>query len=158
MSGQITALYHNLYDAGRAIEDLVASGVAPDEISVVTSEARAALFEVEYEEAARGPATASGAIGGALRAIGANLITSPGDSGIIATGPLRSTLSGEGGMRTLADTLQAVGFSKRGARFYSHEIRKHDALMVGVEGAGYESEEVRSILGRHHATAISDPA
>lgn len=159
MSGHVTALYHNLYDAGRAIEDLVASGVAPGEISLVTSEARAPIFEVEYDENAP-RSSAAGAIGGALGVIGARLSASPGGgAGILATGPLLTTLASFGaGGHCLADTLLSVGIPERDARFYEHEIRKHDALMVGVASLRHEPVLVRNILERHHASAVAEPA
>jgi hypothetical protein len=155
MSGQVTALYHNLYDAGRAIEDLVASGVGPDEISLVTSEARAPILEIEYGEPERDAAAGSGAIGGALRAIGGSL-TASGNSGIIATGPLLSALAD--GDRALAESLRTAGLPKRGARLYADEIRRHDALMVGVRSGRHASGTVRGILERHHASAVTEPA
>lgn len=160
MSGQVTALYHNLYDAGRAIEDLVASGVGPGEISLVTSEARAPIFEIEYDEDAGRSAAAFGAIGGALGAIGARLTASRGgNSGILATGPLLTMLSGPGcRARTLADSLRTVGISGSTARFYEHEIRRHEALMIGVLCQRYEPVIVRNILERHHATTVTEPA
>lgn len=160
MRGHVTALYHNLYDAGRAIEDLVASGVAPGEISLVTSDARAPIFEIEYDEGSRRSAAAFGAIGGALGAIGAKLTASPGSSaGILATGPLLTTLSGpESCARRLVDSLRIAGLPARKAEFYEHEIRRHDALMVGVESRRHEPVVVRNILERHHATAVTEPA
>lgn len=160
MSGYVTALYHNLYDAGRAIEDLVASGVAPAEISLVTSEARAPILEIEYDKDARRVAAASGAIGGALGAIGARLTAPPaGGAGILATGPLltRIATSRAGGSGSgFAASLQSVGISGREARFFEHEIRKHDALIVGVTSARHEPVVVRNILERHHATTVTE--
>lgn len=158
MSGHVTALYHNLYDAGRAIEDLVASGVAPGEISLVTSEARAPIFEIEYDEDTRRSA-AFGAIGGALGAIGARLTTSPKRGpGLLATGPLLTTLASQDGHSNgLADWLRNVGIPARKARFYEHEIRRHDALMVGVASIRHEPVVVRNILERHHATTVTEP-
>ena len=159
MSGHVTALYHNLYDAGRAIEDLVASGVSPGEISLITSEARAPIFEIEYDADARRSAAAFGAIGGALGAIGAKLTASPGSSaGILATGPLLTTLAGpDSRAHGLVGSLRTVGLSGSRARFYDHEIRRHDALMVGVQSKRHEPVVVRNILERHHATAVTEP-
>ena len=159
MSGCVTALYHNLYDAGRAIEDLVASGVAPGEISLVTSEARAPILEIEYDGDTRS-ATASGAIGVALGAIGARLTACPaGDSGILATGPLLTTLAtARAGRHGFAATLRSVGISGRDAKFCEHEIRRHDALMVGVASRHHAPVVVRTILERHHATTVIEPA
>lgn len=156
MSGHITALYHNLYDAGRAIEDLVASGVSPGEISLITSEARAPIFQVEYEEAARGPC---GAIGGALGAMGAHLASSPGGgTGILAAGPLLVTLAGVGTAGAgLAGSLLRAGIAEQEAKFYEHEIRKHDALMVGVASLRHQPVVLRNILERHHATTVTAP-
>ena len=159
MSGHVTALYHNLYDAGRAIEDLVASGVAPAEISLVASEARAPIFQIEYDSDARRSAAAFGAIGAALGAIGARLGPARGSgAGILATGPLLATLSGAVADRGLAESLRTVGVSGRKAKFYEHEIRKHGALVVGVDSKRYEPVVVRNILERHHATAVTEPA
>ena len=160
MSEHVTALYHNLYDAGRAIEDLVASGVAPTEISLITSEARAPILEVEYDIDARRSAPAFGAIGGALGAIGARLTPSRSGrrgGGLLATGPLLSMLSAAGATGGLASSLRSAGLSGRKAKFYEDEIRKHDALMVGVESARFEPVIVRNILERHHATTVSEP-
>ncbi len=158
MSGHVTALYHNLYDAGRAFEDLVASGVAPGEISFVTSEARAPLLEIEYDGDARRSAAGSGAIGGALGAIGAQLTASP-DGDFLATGPLLATLAtARAGGLGFAATLRSVGISGRDAKFCEHEIRRHDALMVGVASRRHEPVVVRNILERHHASTVIEPA
>ena len=159
MSGHVTALYHNLYDAGRAIEDLVACGVAPTEISLVTSEARGPIFHIEYDQDARCSAAAFGAIGAALGAIGARLTVSPGSgAGILATGPLATPASHGAGASRLGDWLRSAGISGRKAKFYEHEIREHDALMVGVESKRHEPVVVRNILERHHATTVTEPA
>jgi hypothetical protein len=157
MSGHITALYHNLYDAGRAIEDLVASGVAPGEVSLITSEARSPIFQVEYEEAARGPRQACGAIGGALGAMGAHLASSPGGgTGILAAGPLLVSLAGVGTAGVgLAGSLLRAGIPEREAKFYEFEIRKHDALMVGVASLRHQPAVIRNILERHHPSAVT---
>lgn len=160
MSGHVTALYHNLYDAGRAIEDLVASGVAPGEISLLTSEARAPIFEIEYDENARRSAAAFGAIGGALGAIGARLTASPGRGGrLLATGPLPGSFPAPARRAgRLADSLRAVGLAGEKANFYEHEICRHEALMIGVTCSRYETVIVRNILERHHATSVSETA
>lgn len=156
MSGHVTALYHNLYDAGRAIEDLVASGVSPEEISLITSESRSPIFQVEYEEEAQRPRVASGAIGGALGAMGAHLASSPGGvSGILAAGPLLVSLAGVGTARIgLAGSLRRAGIREHDAKFYEHEIRKHDAVMVGVASVRHQPIVIRNILDRHHATSV----
>lgn len=160
MNAHITALYHNLYDAGRAIEDLVASGVSPGEISLITSAARSPIIQIEYEQAARGPCVANGAIGSALGAMGAHLASSPGGgAGLLAAGPLLVTLAGIGTTGVgLAGSLLRAGIPEHEATFYEHEISKHDALMVGVASLRHEPIVIRNILERHHATAVTAPA
>ena len=157
MSGHVTALYHNLYDAGRAIEDLVASGVAPGEISLITSEARAPILQIEYDGGSRNSAAAYGAIGSALGAIGADLASSPGgEAGILAAGPLLVTLASRGAGGGLAGSLLSIGIPEHEAKFYEHEIRKHGALMVGAASPRHEPPVVRNILERHHATTVTE--
>lgn len=159
MSGHVAALYHNLYDAGRAIEDLVASGIAPGEISLVTSKARAPILRAEYDEGTLEPAAGCGAIGGALGAIGAHLSSSPGGGdGLLATGPVLTSLATFTTNGGLAGSLRNIGISKRESEFCAREIRKHDALMVGVACLRHEPVVIRNILERHHATLVAEPA
>ena len=53
---------------------------------------------------------------------------------------------------------EIAGLPSRDAKFYEHEIRRHDALMVSVTILRHQTVSIQNILERHHATSVTLPA
>ena len=162
MKGHLTALYHEVGDAGRAIEDLISAGVYRDEISMLTTEGRASHFGVRKASKAPEGAVAGGLLGGALGAIGASLGTAAtAGVGILATGPILMGLAGLGtgaAVGGLAGALAGLGIPEHEAKFYEREIRDRNAILIGVATQRHDRDDIAEILSRHNPAKMTENA
>lgn len=153
MNNHVTALFREFDNAGRAVQALLEQGVTQGEISLVANEGTASHFGVHEGSKAPEGVVASGLIGGALGAIGSTLITAASaGAGIFATGPILVGLAGLGGggaLGGLAGSLAGLGVPEHEARFYEQEIRKRDAILVGVASLRHDPIRIKNTLNRY---------
>lgn len=161
----IVALYDELFDAYQAVQELIDSGIAPEDISVVAGDLDRRYSRYLEHEDMRGPdmddeaegALAGGAIGslaGLLLGLGALAI--PGIGPVIAAGPLMAGLTGAivGG---LTGAIVGWGVPETKARIYSEAVRRGSTL-VAVRAPESMAGEVTAIINRHNPVDIEKRA
>lgn len=150
----VTATFKTRLAAEDALERLDAIGVAPDQISLVVTDAtRGKSFNIEthskVDEGAAGGATAGGIIGAALGAVAAaGVIIVPGLN-LVVTGALAGSLAGlatgavTGG---LLGGLIGAGVTEHEAKIYENEIKSGAILMAVDAKSSDQKAEVKDIL------------
>jgi hypothetical protein len=138
MKKLVTAIYYDAATASRVVDNLLASGVDRDRISILTTEGGGARhFAIKPGTKAAEGAAAGGAIGGALGLLVGGLVTAASAGvGVLATGPIMVGLAGLGAGAAaggLAGALAGLGIPEAEAKFYEREIREKDAVLLGVE-------------------------
>ena len=163
----IVGLYEDITDAQNAINDLVRSGFARDDISLVASNQWADETEslptagtdaqpvVDpnqlSEDVAAGMATGGvvGGLGGVLLGLGALAI--PGIGPIVAAGPLVAGLTGAGigaAVGGLVGALVNWGVPSDEAELYAESVRR-GSILVGLKADESRVEQAAGIMKRY---------
>lgn len=184
MTRTVVAIYDEFQTANQAVRELVDNGFPRDNISIIANNAQgeysyasskpstaASTNETVADETGAGAGVGAG-IGAAIGGIGGLLIglgalTIPGIGPVIAAGPLAvalSTLTGAGvgavaGGVTggLLGALIGLGIPEEEAEFYAEGVRR-GGVLVTVQTEDGSTEQVMSILNRHHPADINERA
>lgn len=154
----IAAVYDDMQDARRAMDNLVQAGFNRDDISIVASdtEGRYAVregepgYDDEYDEDAAASGAVTGGVLGGLTgaAVGLAALAIPGLGPIIAAGPLVATLAGAGigaASGTVLGALVGYGFSEERAEYYAEAVRRGSVLLT-LQANETRAAEARDIL------------
>jgi len=162
MSRLVTGIFSSRARAEQATEELIGSGFAPEDVSLLMSDTtQGREFAVKKNTKAAEGAAAGASIGGALGAIAAGLaavasLTVPGLA-IVAAGPLVAALTGLGAGAAaggMAGALIGLGIPEHEAKFYDKEIRK-GGILVGVYAHKDRVEDAREILDTAGADKVT---
>ncbi len=137
--------------AAHAVDDLIAAGIAPDEVSVLGRHGEVADVTPE-NETARDVATGAG-IGAAIGGLGSILVglaalAIPGIGPVIALGPFAGALTtafAGGLIGGMIGFLKAHGVPEDEASFYAERV-KAGAYLVAVSARPGEEAKARSTL------------
>ncbi len=141
MTGKKTAvfgIFHTDEQAGRSVDDLLASGFASDDISVLLPDKQSTKNfahekNTKAPEGATAGATAGGAIGGTLGLLaGIGALAIPGVGPFIAAGPIMSALAGMGAggaVGGLIGALVGMGIPEYEAKRYEGRIKEGGVLL-----------------------------
>jgi len=139
MAKLITGLFHSRESAELAAEDLVKSGFAPDDISLLMSDTtQGREFAIKKSTKAPEGAATGAAVGGTLGAVAAGLaavatLTIPGLQ-VLAAGPIVAALTGLGAGAAaggLTGGLIGLGIPEHEAKFFHGEIER-GGILLGV--------------------------
>ena len=139
MSKLVTGIFQSRESAELASEELIRSGFAPEDISLLVSETtHGREFAVKQATKAPEGAATGAAVGGVLGAVAAGLaavatISVPG-LGFLAAGPLVAALAGlgaGGAAGGLIGALTGLGIPENEAKFYHGELAK-GGILLGV--------------------------
>jgi uncharacterized protein (TIGR02271 family) len=167
MAKTIVALYDDFSDAQRAVNELVNSGIARDDISIVANDATGEYgqhLDVDRDEGTSGTMAGAGigavlgGIGGLLIGLGALAI--PGIGPVIAAGPIVTTLAGAGIGAVaggLVGALVDLGVPEEEAHYYAEGVRRGGSL-VTVTTSDAMAEEVVDILENYDPVDIEERA
>ena len=163
MARTIVALFETADEAQAAVEDLIASGVSVDAISLVVADIRGeyrtytGAGETKAKEVAATGAISGGVLGGLLGLlVGIGALAIPGIGPVVAAGPLAATLLGVGvGAATggLIGALVGLGIPEEDANIYAEGVRRGGAL-VAVRTDDVLADRVKDIFARHHPVDI----
>jgi len=165
----IVAMFDNLSDAQDAVQDLVNTGIARDDISLVANDqegrySSALQRDMDDDDnngaAAGGAVTgaAVGGIGGVLLGLGALAI--PGIGPVIAAGPLVAGLIGAGvgaAVGGLVGALIDAGVPEEQAGYYVEGVRRGGTLLT-VGAPESRVDEVVRILNQYEPVNIDERA
>ncbi len=177
MSEVVLALYDNVEDAHRAVDDLVNSGFKRGDIGVAVNDPnKSYVGDGEYADVVHEDEDVDGAEGagfgatvGGLTGLVAGLvaITIPGVGPIIAAGPLAAVLGGATGAAIgavagavtggITASLIHIGVPEEEATTYTEAVRRGHAL-VTVTASGADLTRASEILRRHHSVDIEQRA
>ncbi|MGV3719562.1 MAG: YsnF/AvaK domain-containing protein, partial [Actinomycetota bacterium] len=164
MPSTVVGFFDQFSEARSAVEDLIASGVPRDDVSITSSNATGEHDEFSAHETGNrsgsGAATGAGVgavvggIGGLL--VGLGLLTIPGIGPILAAGPLATAAAGAvAGAATggLLGALVGMGIPEEDAHTYAEGVRRGGTL-VTVNADDAQLDTVSTILNRHGAVDI----
>ena len=161
MSRLVTGIFNSRPRAEQAADELIRSGYAPEDVSLLMSEStRGREFAVKESTKAPEGAAAGATIGGVLGAVAAGLaavasISIPGLS-VVAAGPVVAALTGLGaGAATggLTGALIGLGIPEHEAKFYHKEIEE-GGILVGVYTHDDRVNMARDILNASGAEKV----
>ena len=153
MSTLITAVFSSRMGAEQAAEELIKSGFAPEDISILMSDTtRGREFGVTQSTKAPEGAAAGATIGGVLGAVAGGLaalgtLAIPGLA-LVAAGPIVAALTGLGaGAATggITGAMIGLGIPEHEAKFYDQEI-KQGGILLGVYSHKDRVKLAREIL------------
>ncbi|MFF2911798.1 general stress protein [Paenibacillus sp. NPDC057934] len=159
MDKRIVGVFTAEHEASAAIEELKRHGFRTDDISVIARNPEDAHTILEGTGTRAPGGMASGAAtGGVLGGvtgllIGIGALAIPGIGPIIAAGPIAATLAGAAvgaGTGGLVGGLIGLGIPEDEAESYDRYVGSGHILVM-VDAGGQQEEEVRRILGQHHA-------
>ncbi|HMI30538.1 MAG TPA: hypothetical protein VK527_02280 [Candidatus Limnocylindrales bacterium] len=162
MSKLITGIFTSRVRAEQAADELVRSGFAPEDVSLLMSEStRGREFAVKKSSKAPEGAATGATIGGVLGAAAAGLaavasLSVPGLA-IVAAGPLVAALTGLGAGAAaggVTGALIGLGIPEHEAKFYHKEIEK-GGILVGVYTHSDRVELARDILNAAGADKVT---
>jgi hypothetical protein len=162
MSKLITGIFTSRVRAEQATDELIRSGFAPEDVSLLMSEStQGREFAVKKSTKAPEGAAAGATIGGVLGATAAGLaavasLTVPGLA-IVAAGPLVAALTGLGAGAAaggVTGALIGLGIPEHEAKFYHKEIEK-GGILVGVYTHSDRVELARDILNAAGADKVT---
>ena len=159
----LTALFYDASSASSALDALLDSGVRRDEISLLTSEAGARNHFTIHEgnKSAEG-ATTGGMIGGAIGLIAGTLVTAAtAGVGVLATGPILVGLAGLGTgavVGGIAGALSGMGVPEHEAKFYEHEVKERDAILIAVAADELNEHRLAELLRRYNPARVNEHA
>jgi hypothetical protein len=153
MMKTIARIYNELPDAYLVVQELIDSGVAPEEINLIAGDQEGQygdnLEQLDMQSPKMGEEVEGAVTGSALGGIagllvGLSALTIPGIGPIIAAGPLISGLMGAivGG---LTGAIVSWGIPEKEAQFYSERIERGGALVI-VRVPEDKSDEVAAII------------
>jgi hypothetical protein len=171
MARTVAALFDSHAHAQQAVQDLTASGVRREDISVIAQDARGEYATAVGGESRAGEGAAAGAVGGGVLGgllgllVGIGALAIPGIGPIIAAGPLAAALGSAGagalvGATTgvaaggLIGALAGAGIPEEEAHVYAEGVRRGGTL-VTVATNDMNSSQVSSILLRSGAVDIN---
>lgn len=162
MAHLVTGIFSNRASAELAVDQLVASGYARDDISVLMSDAtRGREFGITEDSKAPEGAAAGAALGGVLGAIAAGLISIgiiaiPG-IGLVAAGPIIAALAGAGAGGAaggLIGALVGAGIPEHEAQFFNEELEK-GGILVGVYSHNDRVDAAKEIFRTAGADSVT---
>jgi len=162
MSKLITGIFTSRVRAEQAADELVRSGFAPEDVSLLMSEStKGREFAVKKSSKAPEGAATGATIGGVLGATAAGLaavasLSVPGLA-IVAAGPLVAALTGLGAGAVaggVTGALIGLGIPEHEAKFYHKEIEK-GGILVGVYTHSDRVELARDILNAAGADKVT---
>jgi len=162
MSKLITGIFTSRVRAEQAADELVRSGFAPEDVSLLMSEStKGREFAVKKSSKAPEGAATGATIGGVLGATAAGLaavasLSVPGLA-IVAAGPLVAALTGLGAGAAaggVTGALIGLGIPEHEAKFYHKEIEK-GGILVGVYTHSDRVELARDILNAAGADKVT---
>jgi hypothetical protein len=153
MMKTIARIYNELPDAYLVVQELIDSGVAPEEINLIAGDQEGQygdnLEQLDMQSPKMGEEVEGAVTGSALGGIagllvGLSALTIPGIGPIIAAGPLISGLMGAivGG---LTGAIVSWGIPEKEAQFYSERIERGGALVI-VRVPEDKADEVAAII------------
>jgi hypothetical protein len=169
MARTIVGLFDTHMEAQQAVNDLTASGVARDAISIVTSDARG-----EYATSVGGSQAGEGAVAGAASGgvlggllgllVGVGALAIPGIGPVVAAGPLAAALGTAGATAVagagigaasggLLGALMGAGIPEEEAHVYSEGVRR-GGILVTVSTDSLADSAVTTIMRRNGAVDI----
>jgi hypothetical protein len=139
VSKLVTGIFQSRESAELASEELIRSGFAPEDISLLVSETtHGREFAVKQATKAPEGAATGAAVGGVLGAVAAGLAAvatiSVPPLGFLAAGPLVAALAGlgaGGAAGGLIGALTGLGIPENEAKFYHGELSK-GGILLGV--------------------------
>jgi uncharacterized membrane protein len=163
MTETVVALYDNVDRAQQTVRQLVAARIAPEDISLLTSDpdGRFATYLTQGDDVSGDEGASFGAVVGGLTGLMAGLtsIVIPGIGPIIAAGPLAALLGGATGAAVGAATgavtggiiasLIDAGVPDEHAQYYAEALRRGNAL-VAVNTEGDMVIDAMHILRENH--------
>lgn len=162
MSTLVTGIFTSRQAAEQAADELMKSGFAADDISILMSEStQGREFALKKSTKAPEGAATGATIGGVLGAVAAGLaavgtLAIPGLA-LVAAGPVVAALSGLGaGAATggLAGALIGLGIPEHEAKFYDQEIGQ-GGILVGVYAHKDRVKLARDVLEAAGAEKLS---
>lgn len=165
MANLVTGLFEEAEDVPRAIEALVHAHFEVGEISVVVADVDGEHeVPISYQPEVGRRATGGGAIGAALGAIGATLVS----TGVVVTGGVALAVAGPIALALESAVVGMVAGGAIGAlsglESWKTEVDLHaedlreGAVMVAVHAEGARVTEARSVLEGSGATRVIVPA
>jgi hypothetical protein len=153
MMKTIARIYNELPDAYLVVQELIDSGVAPEEINLIAGDQEGQygdnLEQLDMQSPKMGEEVEGAVTGSALGGIagllvGLSALTIPGIGPIIAAGPLISGFMGAivGG---LTGAIVSWGIPEKEAQFYSERIERGGALVI-VRVPEDKADEVAAII------------
>jgi len=153
VSKLVTAIFNSRSAAEQAVEELIKSGFAREDISLLMSETtRGREFAVKKTSKVPEGAATGMTVGGVVGAVAAGLaavgtIAVPGLA-LVAAGPLVAALAGLGAGAAaggLTGALIGLGIPEHEAKFYDKELEK-GGILVGVYAHDDKNKLARDIL------------
>jgi hypothetical protein len=153
MSKLITGIFHTRESAEMAAEELVKSGFASDDVSILMSDTtQGREFAIKKSTKAPEGAATGAAVGGTLGAIAAGLaavatLTIPGLQ-VLAAGPIVAALTGLGAGAAaggLTGALIGLGIPEHEAKFF-HEELERGGILLGVYTHADRAKIAKEIL------------
>ena len=164
MAKTVVGSFNSYTQAQRVVDQLVDSGVARDDISIVANNANGTPAEGSDDSTAASATTGAvtgGAVGGAAGLIaGLAGLAVPGIGPVIAAGPRGAALTGAGVGAVaggLIGALTHAGVPREEAGYYAEAVRRGGAL-VTVRAEDDMAERVADILQRNDAIDIQRQA
>ncbi len=164
MTKTVTGLFDDYADAASAVEQLKATGISDNDISIVSNNSDG-RYKDDDDNAAEGAATgagigaAAGGVGGLLTGLG--IMAIPGVGPVVAAGWLAATAAGAaagavvgGAAGGLIGALTDSGVDERDAHVYAEGVRRGGTLVTAkVEDA--RAAEAQAILQRSNWVDIT---
>lgn len=139
MKATVSGIFRSEEEAIAAINDLMASGVDKERISVLAKDddkAGTVSGKTQVEEQRAASEEAFGILSGFLTGIGGGFIVpglvAPGIGPLVAAGPLASMFSGES-ERDLEDLLVSLGYEREDAKHFAGEFDRGRVLVLVEE-------------------------
>jgi stress response protein YsnF len=163
MAKTVIGLFDRMDDARQLVQQLIAQGFEPDDISLVSRQEGEYVTE-RGEERSSGTAIGAGAgaalggVGGLLVGLGALAI--PGIGPVIAAGPLVTALAGAGigaAAGGIIGALTDLGVPEEEAHYYAEGVRRGGAL-VTVETDDQRADRAAEIMERAGAIDVDERA
>lgn len=155
MTRQVLAVFKEQLTADNAASQLMASGIAQSDISILMGEGyKGDHFGVEGgNKAAEGVATggvAGGVIGAIIAGVAATgAIAATGGAGLLAAGPIVAAFTGAGAGAAaggLVGGLVGLGIPEHKAKLYKDIIDNDGGFLLGVETTNDNTGRVKQIL------------
>jgi hypothetical protein len=173
MTRTIIALFDDIRQAEKAVQELVQAGFSSEDVSIlandVKNESLAADEPVEDESAADGAGIGAGigavvgGLGGLLVGLGA--LALPGIGPVIAAGPLAAALTGLAGAGAgavaggvaggLLGALVEMGVPEENAHYYAEGVRRGSTLVI-LRAPDDRTNQAVEILNRYEPVDIND--